>query len=113
MNSFSFRTRTRVIEIEGEGYTLDCSEKTGEAADKCSAEAKKFMADARNHNATTADVKAVFEEFYRAALGYEQTDALLDKFGGSMDVYDYDDLARFLIQQFNIYHQERIRGVTK
>lgn len=109
-NSFSFRTHTRVIEIEGVAFDLDCSEKTSDAADKCNAEAKKLMADSRNGIGTTADVKAVYEEFYRAALGDEQTDALLDKFGGSMDIYDYDDLARFLIQQFNFHHQNRISG---
>ncbi len=111
VNSFSFRKHTRNVEIEGEVYDLDCSEKTGEVIDRCAVEAKKLAADARNHLATTAEVKAVYEIMFRAILGDEQTDALLDKFGGSMDVYDYDDLARFLIGEFNAHHQDRIHGV--
>ena len=111
VNSFSFRKHTRNVEIEGETYTLDCSEKTGAVIDRCAAEAKKLAADARNGTGTTADVKTVYETMFRAALGDEQTDALLDKFGASMDVYDYDDLARFLIGEFNAHHQDRIHGV--
>lgn len=112
-NVFEFKKHKRPVVIAGKEYLLDCSEKAGNALDFGKSEAQRLAEDLLEGTATVNDVKAMFEGVFRAVLGDEATNELLDRCGGEMDLYDYGDLSVFLAGQFNAYHQERIAGEKK
>ena len=107
-NVFSFRRHERKIVIEGKMYMLLCTEEVGEALDRASQEARELAGEVAARLAGTDDIKALYERAFDAALGKEATDEILREH--TMDIYDYDDLARFLVAQYTAYHaEERIK----
>lgn len=107
-NVFSFRKHERKIVIEDKMYTMQCSEAVGEALNRTAKEARSLAEDIAAGIAGADDIKELYERAFDAALGKEATDEILR--GHDMDIYDYDDLARFLVAQYNAYHaEERIK----
>lgn len=107
-NTFSFRKHEHTIVIEGKTYKMDCSEKAGNALNTAAKEARVLAGDIVSGIAGEDDVKAMYERAFDAVLGKEATDEILRDH--DMDIYDYDDLARFLAAQYNYYHaEERIK----
>lgn len=110
-NVFEFRKHKRPVVIAGKEYTLDCSERSAAAIDYGKAETDRLRMAMLDGEATAHDVKAVFEGVFRAVLGEEAVDDILERGGEELDLYDYADLALFLGAQFRAYHDERLKSI--